>query len=78
MLLGPAVDGRGGVVTVCKGSGDRALPPVLMPNVSGVGILAVYRMLLVVGFCFLRVLFTGYFLLLAPFFGKKFDFLLIL
>ena len=47
MLLGPAVDGRGGVVTVCKGSGDRALPPVLMPNVSGVGILAVYGMLLV-------------------------------
>ena len=71
MLLGPAVDGRGGVVTVCKGSGDRALPPVLMPNVSGVGILTSRvsnAFSGTLGFCFLRVLFTGYFLLLAPFF----------
>jgi len=48
MLLGPAVDGRGGVVTVWKCNGDRALPPVLMPNVSGVDIIAVSVMLQVI------------------------------
>ena len=59
MLLGPAVDGRGGVVTVWKCNGDRALPPVLMPNVSGVDIIAVSVMLQVISVQFSMI--TGYF-----------------